>query len=437
MIDKVLPHSKQHEMSLLSCMLQQPTVEGRIVVDEFGSSNPFYIPDNAAIYDIFLAINLDRISLVTIMDYVENNKLSLSVGHARDVMNYVPSVVHFDLNLSWVKKLHAQRAVICNMQRCIEAMHSKTVDVEQVVEEAKMTLSVSLSSSDGDMVSVADAANSLYSQYESGVAGYPSGMPRLNEYIQPIPPGSVVVIAARPKIGKTAFAINLAVNLAKMGYPVGFISMEMQAEQITNRMIAIEAGVDSSRKGFQEVYNTEKVIAAKDRIASLPISITCEKVFSKQQRIIRSWTEKKKIKYWFIDHIGLTATTGNKNKNRENEVSEISKGYKDVMMQNGGVMFELCQLNRSAEGVRPKLNHLRESGSIEQDADAIVFLHSERGGDNEILATRDGKSTDIIIDVAAHRHGDTGYYTAQFYKKSGLVVDGYEDIYVPQTGDKQ
>ena len=429
---KSLPYSEKHEQSLISCMMLEPMVEGKAVVEEFGDRNPFFMPTCARIYDAFHRINIENISVITIADYMSNTGISISTSDLREACNYAPSVAHFQLHLSWVKKLDAQREMLKGMSDIVHKLHDPKVNIESVAEDANVVIASSASTNDGGMVSAGHAADSLYENIESGEDGYPTGFIKLDTYLAPIPPGSMVIIAARPKIGKTALAVNMAVNLARAGYPIGINSMEMPAEQLSNRMIAIMAGVDSSRKGFKTVMNTPEVLKAKAELATLPIFISCEKDWSKQKRIIRSWTAQKQIKYWFIDHIGLVETRSNSNRSRENEVSEISKGVKGLAMELNNVMVPLCQLNRECEGFRPKLNNLRESGSLEQDADAVIFLHNARASDSDILAIREGKSVDTIIDVAAHRHGDSGYYTAQFYKRSGLFRDGVNDEDVPR-----
>ena len=256
------------------------------------------------------------------------------------------------------------------------------------------------------------------------LAGVTTGFKWLDRITGGLTPGGVFIIAARPSVGKSAFLGKMVLGAATKGHHCGIISLEMQDEQISARLAALTTEIDfwkiyrNRMQDQQEANRFYKVI--NDQLSRLPISIsdTSQVNIGDIKAKVSRLKQKGKLDVLYIDYLGLIeAEGGNKNYNREQEVAKMSRGLKLIAMQFQIPIVLLCQLNRGSEATgdkKPKLHNLRESGSIEQDADGVMFIH--RDSMSGILTNADGNSTEGEADIiiAKWRNGELTDYKIGF-----------------------
>ena len=249
-------------------------------------------------------------------------------------------------------------------------------------------------------------------------------------------PSEVIIVGARPSVGKTAFAGQIALNMARNGHKVGIISLEMSNAQLGMRIFSIISGVEFwklDRHMINSESEMDLVNSYMDSSLHLPIfmsektGVTISDIRAKAMKLIY----KNSLDVLFIDYLGLIEPEQHKNRNREQEISAMSRGLKLLAMETGIPIVVLAQLNRSVEtrgaGKKPMLSDLRDSGSIEQDADVVMFLHSDyKAG---ILQNASGGSTEFERDiiVAKYRNGATKDFKIGFEPTKMMFVDYREE----------
>lgn len=255
-----------------------------------------------------------------------------------------------------------------------------------------------------------------------GQTGTPSGFAVVDAVTGGWQPSDLIILAARPAQGKTALAINYALNAAQQGFPVAVFSLEMSAKQLGDRMISAVAMVqnDAIRTGRVSDYETQKVIQAAEIISTLPIYIddSASLSITELKSKCRKLSAEKGVKLIIVDYLQLMSGNRNSRDNREVEVSSISRGLKMIAKETNVPVLALSQLSRQTEqrggSKRPQLSDLRESGAIEQDADIVTFIH--RPEYYGITEDENGRSTAGKAEIifAKHRNGKVGIENLQF-----------------------
>ena len=257
---------------------------------------------------------------------------------------------------------------------------------------------------------------------DAAVVGITTGYHDLDHLITGLRPGDMFVLAARPSIGKTALALNLATNVALSKTPraVGVFSLEMSSDQLALRLLCSEARVNMAdiKDGALSVARWNDIMAAADRLNKAPLFIddTGSLDILELRARARRLHQQHHVELLVIDYLQLMRPAGhNRNSTRENEVSQMSGGIKTLAKELRIPIIVLAQLNRQAEqtGQRPKLSHLRESGAIEQDADIVALLHRERETESGQERSYEGTEAELII--AKHRNGPTGIVRLSFF----------------------
>ena len=263
---------------------------------------------------------------------------------------------------------------------------------------------------------------SLHRRDESAI-GIQTGYADLDECITGLRPGEMFVLAARPSIGKTALALNMAANMALRETPVsvGVFSLEMSRELLTLRFLCSEARVNlrDIREGAVSRARWNEIIEAAGRLREAPIciddtgNIDIVEMRAKARRMHRKYG----VQVLVVDYLQLMKSSSGPNATRENEVARNSAGIKTLAKELNVPIIVLAQLNRQAEqtGQRPKLSHLRESGAIEQDADVVALLHRDREADAGAEGNVNEMEAELII--AKHRNGPTGIIPLTFLKQ--------------------
>ena len=267
------------------------------------------------------------------------------------------------------------------------------------------------------------------------ISGVPSGFSRLDKVTFGWQPTDLIILAARPSVGKTAFALNLARNAAlhpTQPVPVGFFSLEMSASQLVMRILSAESEIDMRKitRGKLENYEYEQLLSRGiKRLESAPIfiddtaSLNIFEFRAKARRLVN----KNKVGLIIIDYLQLMGGSVDRNMNREQEISSISRNLKSLAKELNIPIIALSQLSRAVENRKeskiPQLSDLRESGAIEQDADMVMFIY--RPEYHDIHANEQGESTsgEVHIRIAKHRNGELYYIKL----RSNLSIQRFDD----------
>jgi len=437
-MSKEAPHDIDAERALLGAvLLDDATLE--IAVEHLGphGDDVFYSKTHATIYDAMLRANLDgqRIDSITLVNALRKNNALDGVGGASyiaELSSAVPTSANIERYASIVREKADLRAL---GQTCVMIYRQieNGDDAREVMDSADAKLNAILQrKSAGKVVSldsiVPAVVKQLHEQAEGGTwPGFPCGIPDLDKILGGFKPSDLVIVAARPSVGKTAFALNTAHFLAKNRIAeVLVFSLEMAAEQFALRMLAIDQGVDVQqlREGFNARMELRKADAAVESLRGMPFMVddtpgaTLWEIRSRS----RAFASKNDNPVIIVDYLQLVRALTQK-QNRYLEIGDITRGLKSLAREINAPVVVLCQLSREAEmqpdGFR-MLSTLRESGDIEQDADVVVILHRPT---ESVVKTYEEKhgvgSADNIVQatVAKHRNGPTGKVSLVFDKK--------------------
>ena len=428
MTARVPPQSKECEQGVIGAILLEKDMFEK-VLDVIPNEDFFYFPEHQTIFKAaFSLFTLGKqIDLLTITDYLRSiNKLE-SVGGAyglTQIANTIVTTAHVITHARTV----AEKYLLREMIKVGNELISKSYSGEDCFELKEQTISNLSSLYEQNSYSVEHISNPIKrsledmykaSQSNSFTLGYPSGLRSLDELTNGFQDKQLIVIAARPGVGKTSLAGNFLLNLAKNNIPVGFISLEMSKEEIVKRVLASEctldlADINHGRVNFQSVNN----IAAK--IASLPIYFEDKPSISIYgiKTLIRNLVSKMGVKIVLIDYLQLIKGNVGKNKNRSEVVYEIARALKEYAKEYSIPIVCLAQLNRQVDksSQPPKLSDLAESGGIEANADQVIFIHKYE--ENGI--------TERKLIVEKNRGGKIGFADVKFIGENQKWVDRYQ-----------
>ena len=416
-----LPNNPDAEANVLSAMLLSSEALTELRSDDF------YRPMNKALFETMHDM-YDRsmpIDSITLIDYLNSeNKLQEVGGEAYilELMGQTLSLVNWQHHASIVRRDAMLREIIGATNQINQLAYNAPTDTKEVVERAESML---LSVTDREVKNaykplndfLIEAFNEAKEVCEAGgvAAGVPTGYPSLDRMLMGLREGQLVIIGARPAVGKTSFALNLALNAASEGYTVAFFSLEMSGKEIAQRFICAHAQVSMSnfRTGKISPQEWANIGQAAEDLSRLDIliddtpGITVTEIRAKARRMLHN-KEKAII---ILDYLQLVSPpAGRRAESRTVEVSEMSRALKIMAKELAVPVISLSQLSRAVEsrtGKRPQLSDLRESGSIEQDADIVMFLDRSS---NEQEAGREDRPPEGItrIIVAKNRSGPIG-----------------------------
>ena len=420
-----LPNNPDAEANVLSAMLLSSEVVEEALTELL--PDDFYRPMNKALFETMHDM-YDRsmpIDSITLIDYLNSeNKLQEVGGEAYilELMGQTLSLVNWQHHASIVRRDAMLREIIVATNQINQLAYNAPTDTKEVVERAESML---LSVTDREVKNaykplndfLIEAFNEAKEVCEAGgvAAGVPTGYPSLDRMLMGLREGQLVIIGARPAVGKTSFALNLALNAASEGYTVAFFSLEMSGKEIAQRFICAHAQVSMSnfRTGKISPQEWANIGQAAEDLSRLDIliddtpGITVTEIRAKARRMLHN-KEKAII---ILDYLQLVSPpAGRRAESRTVEVSEMSRALKIMAKELAVPVISLSQLSRAVEsrtGKRPQLSDLRESGSIEQDADIVMFLDRSS---NEQEAGREDRPPEGItrIIVAKNRSGPIG-----------------------------
>lgn len=363
------------------------------------------------------------IDILTLTQFLVRNK-NISDIDGNNVPYYVSklttsvvSTANLEQHSLLVRQLYAERELFKMKYTPQDETGDVLVRARNIQNELNKIMQIKVTDDWKDMVDVViDLHNHMDLVKDKDLIGVPTGFSRLDLVTGGLVKGSVTVVAARPSVGKSALLNAMSIYPAKLGYKVGIISLEMPNVQIGARMGSLVSDVEFYkifRNRMDDEMQREKLYADLEMLANLPIKIS-DKTGVNVGDIrakVSQLASKGDIDILFIDYLQLVdGETSNRNYNREQEVSKLSRGIKIMAMDFQIPIVVLAQLNRESEKLsnkKPAIHHLRESGSIEQDADGVILLH--RDWKSGITANADGSSTEFEADliVAKWRNGET------------------------------
>ncbi len=418
---KLLPQSVEAEEAVLGAILVNPLSLGRIV--EFLKPESFYKPSHQKIYAGMLELfrKNEPIDIVTISEHLRNKEELEQVGgrpYINDLALNVVTTVNIEFYAKIIKEKEIKRALI-NAGSEIVSMSYENEDTTNVLDNAqKLIFNIAAQKDTSDLVPISDLVVSSYEQIEyrfnnqDELVGVTTGYYDLDAITSGLHKSDLIILAARPSMGKTAFALNLAQNVALKGKKgVAIFSLEMPKQQLVKRMLCAEAEVDSQRitSGHMQPKDWDKLIEAMTRLSDAKIyiddasGVTATDIKAKCRRLMM---EEKELGLIVIDYLQLMEGGGNTS-DRNQQISAISRSLKGLARELDVPIIALSQLSRGVEqrpDKRPMMSDLRDSGAIEQDADIIIFIYRDEYYNRDDVNNK-GKA-EIII--AKHRNGPVG-----------------------------
>lgn len=415
------PHDMDAEQSVLGAVLIDPNAISNIV--ELLKPRQFYYKENRLVFEAMqtlFAVNrpIDALTLADELKKKNNLKEIGGKTYLSQLLEGVPTSANIEHYARVVKDTAVKRDLITLGSELVKRAFSGEGEVSDLLNLAeKEVFALSQQSVKRNFIPVKEVLASSYEQLEKimksgiGLRGVPTGFKRLDNKLAGLSPSNLIVIAARPGIGKTTYALNIANYLClEEKKTVGFFSLEMSKEELVDRLLVMEAGIDSWKLKTGRLSEEEmtRLTQAYGRLAdaNLFIDDTPGLSIPELRTKARKLQIEKKLDLIIMDYIQL-ATPGRRIESRVQEVSYISQGLKNVARELNVPVIALSQLSRAVEqrgSNRPQLADLRDSGAIEQDADIVMFLYRSEE-DEELLP--EGKRI-IKLSVSKHRSGATG-----------------------------
>jgi replicative DNA helicase len=421
---KIPPHSLEVERSTLGSLLIDKEAISK--VSDFLTADDFYHESHGIIYQAIFDLYDKRspIDLITVSNLLEERKQIDTVGGASylaSLMNEVPTATHVFQYAMLVKQKATLRRLIKAGDIISGLGYNQTDPIEDLLEQAEKALfGVSQTFLKDRFVHIKEVLGATYDKItelhdpktKDKYRGIPTGFRDLDNLLSGLQPSDLVILAARPSMGKTAFALNVAQNIAKKGYSVGIISLEMSKEQLVERMFCSLLEVDSwkLRTGKLTEDDFMRIGGIMDELYAMKIYIddSVGNSIAELRAKARRLQMEHGLHFLIIDYLQLM-TTGSKGYNQTNrvqEISEISRSLKGLARELKIPIMALSQLSRAVElrpSKIPQLSDLRESGAIEQDADVVMMMYREEYYEED---TERKGITDIFI--RKHRNGPTG-----------------------------
>ncbi len=412
---KLPPQNIEAEQSLLGALLIDK--DAIVSVAEILKTGDFYRSEqHGSIYSAILELFEKRepIDLVTVTEKLKKSGKLDKVGgsaYLTELVNMVPTAAHVDSYAKIIREHAVRRQLISFSTRFIDMAYDEGIEVQSVLEEAEQSVfSVAQQHVKRDFIPIKDALAESFDRLDelqktSGkLRGVPTGFKDLDAKLAGLQNSNLIIFAARPGMGKTSFALNIAQHAAVVaGMPVGIFSLEMSQEELVDRLLVGQADIDAwkLKTGRLDEKDFDRLSHAMGQLAEAPLFIddTPGLSISEMRTKARRLQSEHGLKLLVVDYLQLMR--GRNIENRVQEVSEISQSLKNLARELKIPVFALSQLSRNVEsrGVKkPQLADLRDSGAIEQDADVVMFIYRE---DSENFEA-------VKLDIQKHRNGPTG-----------------------------
>jgi replicative DNA helicase len=446
-IHRPLPSSVDAEKGVLSAILQSPADLIGVAVETL-NPEAFYVPAHRMIYDVLLKLgdSGQPIDAISLQEALIKDKLLDKVGGPTtvvDLLSFVPDAAHFEFYRDLIKEKWLLRRIIGTCTECTTDAYDNPSDPQVILDTVEQKI-LDIGDSQNSELKVASMKENVWKAVEKieymfenrgKVTGLSTGFRDLDKRTNGLHPGQMIVIAARPGMGKTSFAMNIAENVAVLQEkPVAIFSLEMGTDELVQRLLFSRARVDAQklRDGMPEKSFFPKLMNAADELAKAKMFIDDTPGISILEMRAKARRMKREgIVMIVVDYLQLMKSTSKRaQENRQLEISEISAGLKGLAKELSIPIIVLAQLNRGPEqrgGGQPRISDLRESGSIEQDADVVgLLMRPERYADDE--DEREELAGKATLIIAKQRNGPTGEIPLTFIGSQTRFADAaYED----------
>ncbi len=430
-VERLPAHSLEAEQGALGCVFLQPNECLSLCQERFrAGAEVFYDLRHRTIYEV-LTDMFDRreaIDIISVQNRLgEKGKLAEvgGIAYLASLPDVVPSAANVTFYLNIILEKFLLRRVLAHCLEFSDRVYENGGEVAQLIEEFEgSALAVAQTVMEEANTSVKAKVQQRLAFYEEcqqrggGLIGLSSGYPDLDHMTDGFKPGEMIVIAARPSVGKTSLAMNIAEHVALAGVPVGVFSLEMSADALVGRMIASRARVNERQitKGMLNDQENRRVFTSGVQIAKAPLQIddTGGLTITQMRAKGRRMRQQHGVGLFVVDYLQLLRTAKRRD-NRQEEIADISNGVKSMAKELGVPIIVLAQLNRDVakeKNRKPRMEDLRESGQIEQDADLIGLLYPV---DPEQAQTGNGVIP-VNLLIAKQRNGPTGDVSFTFFK---------------------
>ncbi|MDP5276058.1 replicative DNA helicase [Chengkuizengella axinellae] len=433
--DRIPPQNIEAEQAVIGAILLDS--EALITALEIIKEDDFYKTSHQRIFEVIVSLGEEQepIDLVTVTARLQDKQWLEDIGgvsYLSELANAVPTSANVDYYAKIIEEKSILRRLIRTATQIVSNGYTSSEDISNLLGEAEQKiLEISNRRQNNGFIAIKDVLMDVFEQVEflynhkGGLSGVPSGFTDLDKMTTGFKPNDLIIVAARPSVGKTAFALNIAQNVGvRSKETVAIFSLEMSASQLVQRIICAESNVDAGRlrTGALEEDDWEKMTMAIGALSEAKIFIDDSPGLTVSE--IRSKCRKLKKEHGLgiilIDYLQLIHGRGNGD-NRQQEVSEISRNLKALARELEVPVIALSQLSRGVEqrqDKRPMMSDLRESGSIEQDADIVAFLYRDDYYDKE-----SEKKNIIEIIIAKQRNGPVGTVELVFMKHYNKFVN--------------
>ena len=425
--DKYLPHNFLAEKIILSCLLVNS--EAVEITLQTLPIDAFYFRNHQEIYKsiLFLYKNKIPIDILTLITFLQDNGLLQKVGGIKvllELISQIPNFVYLEEYLRLVKDKFIRRSLIKLSYKIINSSYVTNIPLETILNDFETKLfNLTTEVKTQKLFSTAELLNNIFFELKEKslnpqLFGITSGFYDLDSLTQGFQKSDLIIIAGRPSMGKTALVLNIAVNIIQDSkLPVLFFSLEMSKEQLIYRLLAMETNIDQMRLRSGKLFQDDWIKLNKmiKILSKLPLFINDTSDLSIQD--IRSEIktilfEQNQIGLIIVDYLQLMQNSTIKNENRVQELSQITRSLKMIAREFNVPVIALSQLSRNVENrvdKRPILSDLRESGSIEQDADLVLMLYRDK------YYNQDSSSYQVTeLIIAKQRNGPIGTVKLNF-----------------------
>ncbi|MBE7711856.1 MAG: replicative DNA helicase [Cyanobacteria bacterium SIG31] len=427
-LSELMPQNIDAEEAILGAILVSPVCMNKVV--EHLRPESFYKPAHRYVYEAMLQLynGEDKIDIVSVSDVLNiNQKLELVGGRA--FINDLSYKTITTTNVEYYAKIVQEKAIKRSLINAGSEIISTGYDLNPIEESLeiaeKLVYDIASQKASQALAPIKDLVYESYAKIEERynnkdkLTGAPTAFYDLDNLMNGLQKSDLIILAARPAMGKTSFALNIAQNVAlKANIPVAIFSLEMSKEQLVQRLLCSEAEVDTQRlkTGNMQAKDWEKLAVAMDAFSQAPIYIddtagcTITDLRAKCRRLAMA---EKNLGLIVIDYLQLIEGSGRED--RMQQISSISRGLKILAKELNVPILSLSQLSRAVEGrtdKRPMLSDLRESGSIEQDADIVMFIYRDEyyknANEDEEMSEKAANKGEAEIIIAKHRNGPVG-----------------------------
>jgi len=427
---RIPPQNLEAEMALLGSIMLRP--EALFDIMEIVTPDSFYSEKHRIIFETMMELFTKRspIDLLSISARLKEKGWIDQIGgntYLTELVNVVPSSSNAEYYAQIVQKKHMMRRLIEVSDHIAQIGYDENKDLEEMLDTAEKKLfDVTQSHTTHKFIPLKDELNEAWERLDKlhsegqGMRGIPTGFSDLDFKLAGFQRSDLIILAARPSIGKTALALDIARQTAvNHGTSVGIFSLEMSSQQLVDRMLAAQSNVDAwkMRTGkLSRQDDFESIRNGLEKLSKAPIYIDDQpgNTILKMRAVARRLKSEKDLGLIIVDYLQLMVPANSKNDNLVQQTTEISRSLKNLARELNVPVLALSQLSRAIEsrGGRPRLSDLRDSGSIEQDADVVMFIHRE-----DKYKEADEKTNIAEILIEKHRNGETGKVDLYFNEK--------------------